>query len=80
MPDRRMDAVQRAAEDRLDSELLGRIARGDRQALAQLYDRYYHQLLRFIHRLTGDLGLILSTFDYITMRAEPEGLAAKLAG
>lgn len=56
MPDRRMDAVQRAAEDRLDSELLGRVARGDRQALGRLYDRHYHPLLRFIHRLTGDLG------------------------
>jgi RNA polymerase sigma-70 factor (ECF subfamily) len=56
MADRRIDAEQRAAEDRQDVELLLRISRGDRQALAQLYNRYYHSLLRFMHRLTGDLG------------------------
>jgi len=56
MPDRRNDAAERAAEDRQDCELLGRIASGDRQALALLYGRYYHPLLRFIHRLTGDLS------------------------
>jgi RNA polymerase sigma-70 factor (ECF subfamily) len=56
MADRRTDTGQRAAEDRLDGELLARIAGGDRQALTQLYERYYHSLLRFMHRLTGDLG------------------------
>jgi len=40
--------------DRLDAELLARIARRDRAALTELYGRYYHPLLRFINRLTGD--------------------------
>ena len=56
MPERRRDREHSAAEDRIDRELLERIAGGDRQALARLYDRYYHSLLRFMHRLTGDLG------------------------
>jgi RNA polymerase sigma-70 factor (ECF subfamily) len=47
---------QTAAEDRLDSELLERVAAGDRRALRALYERYYHPLLRFLQRLTGDLG------------------------
>jgi RNA polymerase sigma factor (sigma-70 family) len=51
-----MDPQKRAAEDRLEVELLARIARADRQALTLLYHRYYHSLLRFMHRLTGDLG------------------------
>jgi len=51
-----MDPQKRAADDRLEVELLARIARGDRQALTLLYHRYYHSLLRFMHRLTGDLG------------------------
>jgi RNA polymerase sigma factor (sigma-70 family) len=56
MADARLDSEQRAAEDRIEVELLQRIARGDRQALTLLYHRYYHSLLRFMHRLTGDLG------------------------
>jgi RNA polymerase sigma-70 factor (ECF subfamily) len=56
MADGRRDPEKRAAEDRIDGELLARVARGDRKALAELYHRYYHSLLRFMHRLTGDLG------------------------
>jgi RNA polymerase sigma-70 factor (ECF subfamily) len=38
-----------------DGELIERIVARDRGALTLLYDRYYHPLLRFIHRLTGDI-------------------------
>ena len=51
----RPNIAQRAAEDREDVELLERIAAGDRGALTTLYGRYYHPLLRFMHRLTDDL-------------------------
>jgi RNA polymerase sigma-70 factor, ECF subfamily len=44
-----------AADDRLDGELLERIARRDRDALVELYHRYYHSLLRFLQRLIGDM-------------------------
>jgi RNA polymerase sigma-70 factor (ECF subfamily) len=47
--------IDATGEDRRDSEWLERIVNRDRQALAALYDHYYHPLLRFMHRLTGDV-------------------------
>lgn len=44
-----------AIDDVSDDELLTRVAKRDRDALTQLYRRYYSQLLRFLQRLTGDL-------------------------
>ena len=43
------------AGDDADLALLARIANGDRSAFEVLYASYYHPLLRFIYRLTGDL-------------------------
>jgi RNA polymerase sigma-70 factor (ECF subfamily) len=57
MAESRSDNVRIPGDDRRDAELLERIAARDRQALTELYHRYYHPLLRFIHRLTGDLDL-----------------------
>ena len=54
MANSRYERASRDEADRLDAELLARIARRDRAALTELYSRYYHPLLRFIHRLTGD--------------------------
>jgi RNA polymerase sigma-70 factor (ECF subfamily) len=43
--------------DERDRELLARSNRGDRQAFHELYAKYYHPLLRFIYRITGQLDL-----------------------
>jgi RNA polymerase sigma-70 factor (ECF subfamily) len=48
---RRKDAF----DDALDLALLSRIQRGDRAALRELYVKYYHPLLRFMYRITGQL-------------------------
>jgi RNA polymerase sigma-70 factor (ECF subfamily) len=49
------NSTEFATENASDGELIERIIERDRNALAMLYERYYHPLLRFIHRLTGDL-------------------------
>lgn len=46
-----------ADDDAAELALLERIATGDREALRILYTRYYHPLLRFIYRITGQLEL-----------------------
>lgn len=50
-------ARARFSDDATDLVLLERIAHGDRTALRQLYNTYYHPLLRFIYRITGRLDL-----------------------
>jgi RNA polymerase sigma-70 factor (ECF subfamily) len=50
-------ARARFSDDATDLALLERIANGDRNALRQLYNTYYHPLLRFIYRITGRLDL-----------------------
>jgi RNA polymerase sigma-70 factor (ECF subfamily) len=50
-------AQARFSDDATDLVLLERIANGDRTALRQLYNTYYHPLLRFIYRITGRLEL-----------------------
>jgi RNA polymerase sigma-70 factor (ECF subfamily) len=59
-----MDEVRHArparapfSDDATDLVLLTRINDGDREALRELYTLYYHPLLRFIYRLTGQLEL-----------------------
>jgi RNA polymerase sigma-70 factor (ECF subfamily) len=44
-------------DDESDLALLARISRGDRDALRDIYTVYYHPLLRFIYRVTGQLEL-----------------------
>lgn len=56
MPEMRPKSAACENEDELDRVLLERVVRRDRQALAELYQRYYDRLLRFICRLTGDIG------------------------
>lgn len=50
----RRDARRSDEDDRIDAALLERIVGGDREALSALYSRYYHELLRFVYRVTGD--------------------------
>lgn len=50
-------ARARFSDDGEDVALLERIANGDRNALRDLYNTYYHPLLRFIYRITGRLDL-----------------------
>jgi RNA polymerase sigma-70 factor (ECF subfamily) len=50
-------ARARFSDDGADLKLLARIADGDRNALRDLYNTYYHPLLRFIYRITGRLEL-----------------------
>jgi RNA polymerase sigma-70 factor, ECF subfamily len=45
------------SDDASDVQLLTRIAHGDRDAFRELYQVYYHPLLRFIYRMTGQLEL-----------------------
>ena len=52
-----MDAVSRAADDRRDVALLESVGAGDREALAQLYDRHAAPLLRVA------LGILKSRQD-----------------
>ena len=47
----------RFSDDASDTLLLARIAHGDRDAFRELYTVYYHPLLRFIYRVTGQLEL-----------------------
>ena len=43
------------SDDARDRALLERIRGGDRAAFRELYVNYYHPLLRFIYRITGQL-------------------------
>jgi RNA polymerase sigma-70 factor (ECF subfamily) len=43
------------SDDGADLALLADINRGDARALHALYVKYYHRLLRFIHRITGQI-------------------------
>lgn len=45
------------SRNEIDLALLERIGRGDRAALHELYDSYYHALLRFMQRVTRSLEL-----------------------
>jgi RNA polymerase sigma-70 factor (ECF subfamily) len=47
----------RISDDSVDRALLGRVAHGDRAALREIYETYYHPLLRFIYRITSRLDL-----------------------
>ena len=57
MTDRPKTALRRAgdADDARDRELLEGVRGGDRTAFQELYVKYYHLLLRFIYRITGQL-------------------------
>ena len=50
-------ARARFSDDASDVLLLKRIVHGDRDALRDLYSTYYHPLLRFMYRITGQLDL-----------------------
>lgn len=56
-----IDPHPQRAESRLDNDedvaLLEQIARGDRRAMHDLYRKYYHHLVRFVYRITGQLEL-----------------------
>ena len=54
MAERQSDYVK-SQDNELDAELLASIVARDRTALSALYRRYYHPLLRFMHRQTGDV-------------------------
>lgn len=48
-------ARQGEADEPRDRELLAKVVERDKDALTQLYRRYYGPLLRFLQRLTGNL-------------------------
>jgi len=45
------------SDDTSDLALLARISHGDRGALREMYDVYYHPLRRFIYRVTGHVDI-----------------------
>lgn len=53
--------------DIVDAALLERIRQGDRNALHQLYRKYYHPLLRFTYRITGQLELAEETVNDVML-------------
>jgi RNA polymerase sigma-70 factor (ECF subfamily) len=57
MSDRPKPALHRTglADDARDRELLEAVRSGNRTAFQELYVKYYHLLLRFIYRITGQL-------------------------
>lgn len=57
------DQAKGDRDDRSDLDLLERIREGDRNALHALYRKYYHPLLRFTYRLTGQLELSEETIN-----------------
>jgi RNA polymerase sigma-70 factor, ECF subfamily len=59
MDEQRQQRPTRAkfSDDASDLLLLKRIVHGDRDALRELYSTYYHPLLRFMYRITGQLEL-----------------------
>ena len=48
------EARRSESENKVDAALLERVAGGDRAAFGELYTRYFHEILRFIYRMTGD--------------------------
>lgn len=54
-------------DDQADADLLVRIRAGDRDALHMLYRKYYHPLLRFTYRLTGQLELAQETINDVML-------------
>jgi RNA polymerase sigma factor (sigma-70 family) len=50
-------ATAKAARDAHDLALLAKISHGDRDALREMYNVYYHPLRRFIYRVTGHLDI-----------------------
>src|SRR5690606_19382043 len=65
--DRQHDPQPEPDEDRTDAELLGRIRNADRDALHVLYRKYYHPLLRFTYRLTGQLEIAQETINDVML-------------
>jgi len=65
--DRQPEQETEPDRDRADVELLGRIRNADREALHVLYRRYYHPLLRFTYRLTGQLELAQETINDVML-------------
>jgi RNA polymerase sigma factor (sigma-70 family) len=55
-PNRQRECIE-PGNDRIDTELLSRINRGDRKAFHSLYVKYYHPVLRFAYRVTRQLEL-----------------------
>src|ERR1041384_2134496 len=55
------------SDDESDLALLARITNGDRDALRELYNVYYHPLLRFIYRVTGQLELAQEGINDVMM-------------
>ncbi|MFO7286007.1 MAG: sigma-70 family RNA polymerase sigma factor [Gammaproteobacteria bacterium] len=65
--DRQREHETEADDDRADAELLGRIRDADREALHALYRKYYHPLLRFTYRLTGQLEIAQETVNDVML-------------
>ncbi len=59
--------ISASDDDAADVGLLERIRSGDRDALHQLYRKYYQPLLRFTYRLTGRLDLAEETVNDVML-------------
>jgi RNA polymerase sigma-70 factor (ECF subfamily) len=55
------------SDNESDLALLARITHGDRDALREIYTTYYHPLLRFIYRMTGQLELAQEGINDVMM-------------
>ena len=45
------------SQDALERQLLNSVAAGDEEAIAELYERYFPRLFKFLYRLSHDYGL-----------------------
>lgn len=75
-PDRPAEAEQAArGDDEADLSLLARIKEGDGRALHALYVKYYHRLLRFIHRITGQIDSAQEVINDVMLVVWSDGKA-----
>jgi len=65
--DRKREHETGPDDDRADAELLARVREADREALHALYRKYYHPLLRFTYRLTGQLEIAQETVNDVML-------------
>lgn len=62
-----------AGDDGGDGELLRRSNEGDRDAFHALYVKYYHPVLRFVYRVTGQLELAQEAVNDVLLVVWQEG-------
>ncbi|HEX5420984.1 MAG TPA: sigma-70 family RNA polymerase sigma factor [Gammaproteobacteria bacterium] len=66
---------QAAPDDGEDLSLLARVNEGDTEALRALYLKYYHRLLRFIQRITGQVDAAQEVINDVMLVVWRDGRA-----